>query len=204
MMYRLSLVGTFLSCGVTSYQKWSGLNPQWYEMLSAENFQYLLISLLWFVSRKSIYKLCPFMILSYLHITNSKTEMNGAREDAGDVGSKTEMKGAREDAGDVGVKNASLLHILAFSEIVVAFALLLDSLLLKDGTAGITLVVYSGIYWLRINFSPYVQVTLLRLLTKFDAKVPPKYKDQWSTIKKFIFVKVEDHKKREDGIARTA
>lgn len=187
IIYRLSIIGTFLSCGVTSFQSWGGLNPQWYEMMSTENFQYLLIAVLWFISGQSIYKICPFMILSYIHLTNYQMEFKG--------------NGAPDK---IASKNAIFLRVLALSEIVIAVVLLLDSLLMKDGTAGITLVVYLAIYWLRINFSPYVQVAALKVLLRFDKNIPSKYKDNWAIVKKFIYLKVEAHKKREEELVRTA
>lgn len=187
IIYRLSLIGVFLSCGVTSYQNWFGLNPQWYEMLSAENFQSLMVAGLWFFGRKSIYKLSPFMIISYMHLANWKEETKGS---------------GNKDA--ITKKNAKILRALAVTEVIIAFALTLDMLLVKDGTSGISLVIYLGIFWLRLNFSTYVQITLLRIMLKFEERVPPKYREQWDFVEKFILMKMEDHKKRRELLARTA
>lgn len=187
IMYRLALIGVFLSCGVTSYQNWYGLNPQWYEILSAENFQCLMIAGLWTLGRKSIYKLTPFMIISYMHLSNWKEETKGL-----------------ENKDEISKKNAKILRALAITEIIVAFALALDALLFKDGSSGISLVIYLGIYWLRINFSPYVQITVLRILNKFDQRVPPKYKEHWSIVEKFIFMKMDEHRQRREQLAKTA
>lgn len=187
LMYRYALIGSFMALGVTSYQNTHGLHPQWFEMLSAENFQYLLISVFWFFTSASIFKLVPLMLLSYVHLTNWKGEIEGIK-----------------DKEEVTKKNAPVLKVLAISEIVVAVSLTLDTLLLRSGSSGVLLVVYLGVYWLRINFSPYVQITMLRLLSKLDKKVPPKYRDQWEVIQKFIYSKIQDHEKRKAEIKRTA
>lgn len=187
LMYRLAIVGSFMSLGVTSYQSAQGLHPQWYEMLSAENFQYLLIAVFWFLTGSSPFKLLPLMLLSYVHLTNWKGEVEGMKN--------------REEATK---KNEPVLKVLAMSEILVIVSLTLETLLFKSGSSGVVLVVYLGIYWLRINFSPYMQVTVLRLLTKLDKKVPPKYHDQWELVKKFIYVKIQDHEKRKLALKKTA
>lgn len=187
LMYRLAIVGIFMSFGVTSYQNTRGLHPQWFEMLSAENFQYLLIAFFWLFTRASIYKLCPFLLLSYMHLSNWKQEVDGMK-----------------NQDEITQKNAKVLRAIAVSEAMVAVALTLDTIFLSSGSSGIVLVVYLGIYWLRINFSPYVQVTLLRILTKFDQRVPPKFKDNWEIIKKFIYVKIQDHERRKVEIEKTA
>ncbi|CCE91874.1 uncharacterized protein TDEL_0D02900 [Torulaspora delbrueckii] len=187
LLYRLALIGTFMSLGVTSYQNSRGLHPQWFEMLSAENFQYLLISVFWFFTGASVFKIAPLMLLSYMHLTNWKQEIDGMK-----------------DEDEVTKKYAPVLNILAISEMLVAVSLALDAILLKSSSSGVVLVVYLGIYWLRINFSPYVQITMLRLLSKLDKKVPPKYHDQWEIIKKFIYSKIQDHEKRKTAIKKTA
>lgn len=186
-MYRLAIVGALMSFGVTSYQNAHGLHPQWFEMLSAENFQYLLISVFWLVTEASLFKLIPLLLLSYMHVTNWKQEVNGIK-----------------DVDAVTKKNATVLKALAVSELLVPVSLAMHTILLSSGASGVVLVIYLGIYWLRINFSPYVQVTLLQVLTKCDKKIPPKFADQWGIVKKFIYSKIQDHERRKVEIEKTA
>ena len=63
---------------------------------------------------------------------------------------------------------------------------------------------YVGIYWLRLNFSPYAQVAVLELLVKFEKYVPKKYRDKWQVIKNLIYMKMKEHEKRTEEVARYA
>ena len=177
-LYRTSLIGVFMASGVTMVQNWSGLKPTWYDLLSAPNFQTTLIAALWFMAGgKSFYKLLPFMIISFMHLRNCKTEFE--KED-------------KETFNELTLKNKSLLQVLAYSEVFILFTLLLDTLLLKTGTSGFLLVFYTCLFWLRLNFESYTQVTVLRLLAKFDKKIPPKYATYWETIRRLIYSKVRE------------
>lgn len=192
ILFRLSLCGVFITNCITMKQNWSGLKPTWYDLLSAENFQAMLIAALWFVGGgKSFYKLLPFMGLSFLHLKNKKYEFT--IQDEADAKDK-----------EFSVKHRHLLHWIAYSEVFIVVTLLLDSLLMKNGTSGFMLVIYSSIYWLRLNFSPYAQVTILRILAKFDKKIPPKHKEKWDTIKRFIYAKIREREMRKETAEKTA
>lgn len=178
LLYRTSLIGVFMASGVTMVQNWSGLKPTWYDLLSAPNFQTTLIAALWFIAGgKSFYKLLPFMIISFMHLSNRKTEFE---------------KADKETFNELTLKNKTLLQVLAYSEAFTVFTLLLDTLLLKTGTSGFLFVFYTCIFWLRLNFEPYTQVTVLRFLAKLDKKIPPKYATYWETIRRFIYSKYRE------------
>lgn len=175
IFYRLSLIGLFTASGVTMFQNWSGLKPTWYDLLSAPNFQTTIIAGLWFISGgESFYKILPFMINSFIHLTNRKLEFTQDDEKIFD---------------ELTLKNKHILHVLAYSEIFILFRLFLDTLLLKTGTSGFLFVFYTCFFWLRLNFAPYTQVTVLRLIAKVDKKIPPKYASYWETFKRFVFIK---------------
>lgn len=173
--YRLSFIGVLASHGVTSWQNWSHLNPTIYDLMSTENFQNMVIAFVWLFSESSIFKLLPFMIVSYLHLTikpeNTKEEMTR--------------------------KHALLLNCIAYSEIIVVISLLTDTILFK-GAAGYTLIFYLTIFWMRLNFSPYLQTTVLSILSKMDRAVPATKMDQWRSIKQFLVERIkEGYKSRE-------
>ena len=175
LLFRTSLTGVFMASGVTMIQNWSGLKPTWYDLLSAPNFQTTLIAALWFIAGgKSFYKLLPFMIISFIHLSNRKVEFE-----------KDDM----ETFNELTLKNKSLLQVLAYSEVFILFTLLLDTLLMKTGTSGFLFVFYTCLLWLRLNFQSYIQVTVLRLLAKLDKKIPPKYATYWETFRRFIYSK---------------
>ncbi|CCK70132.1 uncharacterized protein KNAG_0D03860 [Huiozyma naganishii CBS 8797] len=185
LLYRMSLIGVFSASGVTMYQNWGGLRPTWFDLLSSANFQATIIAVLWFLGGgKSIYRLLPFMILSFIHLKHYKTEFE--TED-------------RESVEKLSLENKELLHLIAYSEVFIAVTLLLDTLLMKNGETGFMFVIYAGFYWIRLNFSLYTQATVIRLLNKFEKKVPPKYYKQWNVVKKFLIGKV---KNRKDNIEK--
>ncbi|SCU90729.1 LANO_0D09758g1_1 [Lachancea nothofagi CBS 11611] len=189
LTYRLSLVGVLASHAVTSYQNWSTLNPSWYDLLSKENFQSILIATLWLFSRASLFKLVPFVLISFLHLT-----VKDHTENAQEV---EEEKSKDVKPADT---TATILHIIAYSELIVAVALIFDTLTLRDGTAGFVLVLYMSVYWLRLNFSPYAQETLLRLVLKADKNVPPKYEPQWKEVKQFLYLRMGESWKRQNSV----
>ena len=189
ILYRLSLCGVLLAEGVTMYQNWSHLNPTWFDLLAAENFQSLAVATLWLVGGgKSFYRLLPFMILSYLHITSRTHEFTS-----------DDKQLDRQKSLD----NKHLLHVVAYSEIIVIFALLLDTLLMKSGSSGFLLVAYSSLYWLRLNFSAYAQVTVLRIVEKLDKKVPAKHRDSWESVKNFLYAKIKERSDRRVQVERS-
>ncbi|AEY95091.1 FABR032Wp [Eremothecium gossypii FDAG1] len=169
--YRLALVGVLLSHGVTSWQNWARLNPTYYDLLSKDNFQNLLIATLWLFSRSSFYKLVPFIITSYLHLTKKQS--------------------ASDD--ETTKQNSMLLHLIAYSELVVLISLLWDTLLFR-GASGFALVFYLAIYWLKLNFSPYVQTTVLRILSKLKRVVPASQRERWDAVQDFLLRKLREQK----------
>ncbi|SMN22484.1 similar to Saccharomyces cerevisiae YGR026W Putative protein of unknown function [Maudiozyma saulgeensis] len=188
ILYRFALIGVIMANGITMYQNWSHLNPTWFDLLAAENFQSLAIAGLWLIGGgKSFYRLLPFMILSYMHLTNRKHEFTS------DDKKIDEQKS---------IDNKHLLHIVAYSEIIVIMALILDTLLMKNGSAGFLLVAYSSIYWLRLNFSSYAQVTVLRILDKFGKHVPAKYREKWDSIRNFLYGKIKERSDRRKKVLR--
>ncbi|CDO92279.1 unnamed protein product [Kluyveromyces dobzhanskii CBS 2104] len=176
LCYQGSLLGVFMSHGVTEYQKWINTSPSFYDLLSSENFQVILLAGLWVVSRRSSFKLFPLMIVSYLHITKK----NAVKD--------TEIS-------EITMKNAKLLHLMAYSELIVILTLLVNTFIFKEAIAGFVLLFTIAIFWLRVNFSPYTQATLLRLLMAVDKKIPQKNKEKWNVIKSFIFNKMKEREK---------
>ncbi|SCU79006.1 LAME_0A06810g1_1 [Lachancea meyersii CBS 8951] len=185
--YRMSLIGVLASHSVTSYQNWCSLNPSWYDLLSKENFQSILIATLMLFSRASLFKLVPFMLTSFLHLT-VKDQKDATTEEISEE--KTKEPKHKD-------KTASLLHIIAYSELLVMVSLLFDIITLRDNLGGFVLALYMSIYWLRLNFSPYAQETLLILVLKVDKKVPPKFQPQWRGVKQFLYLRMDESRKHQ-------
>lgn len=183
LLYRLALLGGVLAYGTTMQQMSKGWSPTWYDMLSSNNFQTLLVTVLWLVNfGKSFYRIFPLMIISAIHLKNRNVEINSELTDL----QKNEITNT----------NAKILSWVAFSEVFVMVSLLLDTFLMQSSTGGVSLAIYMMIFWLRINFSPYMQSTVLFLLEKLDKVVPKSKQKQWKQIKTFLMNKREAHKAR--------
>ncbi|AET38150.1 uncharacterized protein Ecym_2418 [Eremothecium cymbalariae DBVPG len=177
--YRLSLVGVLASHGITTWQSWADLSPTYYDLLCTDNFQNLLIATLWLFTRTSFYKLVPFIIVSYLHLTKKK---NTSEQ-------------------DITRQNSSLLHVVAYSEIVVLVSLFMDTLMFR-GTSGFAFVFYLAIYWLKVNFSPYVQNTVLRILSKFDKAIPGSQQGKWNSAKNFLVKRLQEQERSQKEVRK--
>lgn len=182
ILYRTSLMGFLLAGYISESQLWSGTSPKWYDLLCSEGFQSISMAAVWLLGgRKSFYRLFPFMVISYLHLINRKYEFQGDKK-------------ATEAAT---LKNAMLLQLIAYFEFFIAFVLLADTLLLKDGTSGFSTIFYIGLLWLRLNFSQYTQITALKLLKRIDKHVPAKHKRLLEVAENFMFYKMKENEKRQ-------
>lgn len=176
IMYKLSLIGVFISYGITMLQNWKGVDPTWNDMLASQNFQSILIALLWFLTGgKSFYKLTPFLILGSLHLFNKKSEFNG--DDNHDEFTR---------------KYRPFLNVVAYSELFIMVRLLLDTLVMRTGTSGFTFIIYLGIYWLRLNYSTYAQATVVQIIKIVDDKIPEKIAPGWNGFKKYLSIKMSE------------
>ncbi|SCU77390.1 LAFA_0A01508g1_1 [Lachancea sp. 'fantastica'] len=194
--YRLSLVGVLLAYSVASYQKWYSLNPSWYDLLSRENFQGVLIAVLWLFSRASLFKLVPFILTSFLHLTVKADQKADVKKDDDKDDEKRPLNDNEDKKTKQKDNTTTFLHIIAYSELVTVVSLFFDIITFRDGVGGFVLVIYLSIYWLRLNFSPYAQETLLRLILKVDKKIPPKYHSQWKDIKQFLYLRMDESRKQ--------
>lgn len=174
--YKFALIGSIVSGVVTLKQE--GVNSSttsWNDLLGNFTFQYMGIAVLWIITNtQSLFKMIPFLIISYIHILNKEDELNG-----------NEVKNFDE----LDEQNKRLLHALSYMEISLLFILLLDTLLLKKGTSGFLFLLYLGFFWIRLNFATYLQISCLRLLNMLDDKVPPKYKKFVHITNRFVFFK---------------
>lgn len=163
--YRLAFVGVITSYTVTVLTTFGTNIPGYSTLLATENFQGLLLAGIWLISRNSVFKLFPYYVISLLQLGlefNVKPVLN---------------------------LETQLSHLIAFSELVVIFALLFDTLLFR-GTSGFAWVIYLGFYWLRVNFSPYTQFYIFKIVDfideKFISKQKPDVQKKWQKVKDFM------------------
>ncbi|KAL3235200.1 hypothetical protein RNJ44_02988 [Nakaseomyces bracarensis] len=186
LLYKTSLIGVFISYSITMIQNWKGVDPTWNDLLASQNFQSMLIALLWFLTGgKSIYKLAPFMVLASLHFLNQKNEFNGV-----------------DNHDEFTRKYRPYLNIVAYAELFTIARLLIDTLVMRTGTSGFTFVFYLGIYWLKLNYSTYAQATLVQVIKLVDDKIPKQANPVWNAFKKYLSIKISECIERNKQIEK--
>ncbi|CCH46504.1 putative membrane protein [Wickerhamomyces ciferrii] len=180
--YRLSFIGVIASYSITVLTTFGSIIPNYYTLLATENFQSLMLGFVWLLSRPSAFKLVPFFIISILQLSS------------------------QYNVSAVLKNQNSLVDIITISEVAVFVAILFDTLIFR-GTSGYALVIYLGFYWLRINFSPYTQAFLLKLIRTIDEKIiakqKPEVQEKWQKIKDFVeFRRQQTRKAISKGLDR--
>ncbi len=178
LIYRISIISIVLTYSLSIYKKYKNIaSPSFYYLVSTENFQYLLLSLIWLFTRQSSLKIFPYFVYSLLHVNYSKAKSLS-------IISKYEN---------------NLLQLISYVEILLIFKLLFNTLLLR-GTAGYVLVIYLSFYRLRIDLSPQTRQTNHLIGQKIDilvnnSKTPVQVKKLYSN-----FLDYKEEKKRFDPL----
>lgn len=172
--YRLGFIGVLMAYSVTVLTTFGAIVPGYYTLLATENFQSLVLAGVWLVSRPSAFKIFPFYVISILQFS------------------------ARFNIKPILKMQNSLVDLITLSEVVVFVVLLFDTLIFR-GTSGFALVIYIGFYWLRINFSPYTQAFILKLVHAIDSKImakqKPEIQEKWQKVKDFVEFRREQTRK---------
>lgn len=164
--YRLTLVGATMAFAATAAHKF-GLKflPPLTTLLAQLNFQYLVLSFVWCFTFKSVLKVIPVFLISFLQLSNHFN-----------VG--------------VIVKQADFLaQIIGFDEIFLIVYLILRTLFFRS-TAGYQLVLVLMFLWLRILFDEETAKMFSFIVDKLDGKVSgiknEKVSKVWKKIRDFI------------------
>ncbi|KAM9917842.1 hypothetical protein OXX59_009069 [Metschnikowia pulcherrima] len=176
--YRLSLIGSVLALGSTMSKKY-GLNylPPFSTLLAQQNFQYLVLALIWCFTFKSIFKVIPTFIISVLQLSLNKKI-------------------------DVVLKQSEFLaSIIAFDELFLILYLLLRTLLFRY-TSGYQLVIVSVFMWLRVLFDKDTANLIGYVVEKADGRMSgvknEKVQKAWRKVKHFLSEK-QQHGIFSDG-----
>ncbi|QPG72705.1 hypothetical protein FOA43_000006 [Brettanomyces nanus] len=167
--YRLSLMGVMLSycCTIASQFNKKSL-PSYRSLLGTLNFQYLLLSVVWFFNRGSLFKIFPYLVVSTMQLA-----------------SKFNVKPV--------LKLSSKLKVItAYDEVFIFVVLLVDVIFLRS-TSGYALVIYAAMYWLRVIQSEDTRHLLFTVVGKLDSFMSnqknPKVAESWSVVKNFLTAK---------------
>ncbi|VEU20999.1 DEKNAAC101834 [Brettanomyces naardenensis] len=167
--YRVALIGSIAaySCTIVSQFNKKSL-PSYLSLLCTLNIQYLLLGIVWFFNRSSIFKIAPYMIVSALQLaTQFKVQPL--------------LKLSHE-----------LKLVVAYDELLLFVVLLVDTILMR-GTSGYALVIYLGFYWLRLIQSEDTRYLVYTIIVKLDTimnkQKNPKVVEGWKVVKKFLTTK---------------
>ncbi|CAI5755736.1 unnamed protein product [Candida verbasci] len=172
--YRLSLLGSITALTATFSHKF-GLHwlPPIATLMSHQNFQYLVLAIIWCFSFKSIFKIIPYYILSLLHLSQMKKI-------------------------DIIMKHTSFLaSIIAYDELFLIIYLILRTLFFRNAS-GYQLTIFLIFYWLRILYNKETGNLFAALIERLDDKTKSiknaRFQHYWSKTKGFIKEKqAEEH-----------
>lgn len=142
--YRLTLIGAIASLSTTTSRRF-GLSflPPIGSLLAYQNFQYIILALIWLVTFKSIFKIIPFYIVAFLHI------------------------GSHYDIKSILAYDKTLADVIAFDELILIVYLLLRTLFFKN-SSGFQLLAFFIFYWLRILYNKETTTLFLTIIDKLD------------------------------------
>lgn len=144
--YRLALIGSCLALGSTTAHKYGVLFlPPLTTFLSQQNFQYLVLGIVWCFTFKSVFKIIPFYLISLLQLAENK-----------------KIAAVQKQAD-------FLALIIAFDELFLVVYLLLRTIFFRN-TAGFQLVLKLVFVWLRILFDHSTAELFAYLMEKLDGK----------------------------------
>lgn len=166
IIYRLGLIGGAMSFSSTFAHKFGlELTPPITSLIAHENFQYMILSIVWMVTFKSVFKLIPFVLISTLHLALFK------------------------DIKPVLEHSTILSSIIAYDELILIVYLLLRTLFFRNAS-GFQLVIFLQFYWLRILYNKETMNMFAFLIENLDGTVSKSKNEKvlhaWEKVKKFL------------------
>ncbi|CAK9437379.1 uncharacterized protein LODBEIA_P17570 [Lodderomyces beijingensis] len=164
--YRLALLGGFIALTATFSHKF-GLHflPPIATLLSHQNFQYMILAIVWCFTFKSVFKIVPFFLISLLHLGSMK---------------KVHAVEKRQDF---------LASLIAYDELALILILVLRTLFFRN-SSGFQLVLFLIFYWLRILYNTETGNLFGAIVDRLDGEVMkiknPKVQHYWSKTRQFV------------------
>lgn len=169
--YRLALLGSAVALTSTFSHKF-GLHflPPVATLLSHENFQYLVLTIVWCFTFRSVFKILPYFLLSILHLSKVKNV-------------------------NVILKHASTISSwIAYDELFLIFYLLIRMLFFRNAS-GFQLTLFLIFYWLRILYNKETSNLFSAIVDRLDGEMVkvknPTVQRRWEKIREFVKVKQE-------------
>ncbi|GMM34414.1 hypothetical protein DASC09_017390 [Saccharomycopsis crataegensis] len=146
--YRASLIGSILAYTMSIFSKFGLSMPNFFALITTENFQYLLLCVVWVFTRSSVFKIAPYIIISFLQLSK-QFNLIGKYP-------KSLVKG--------------LAMMISYNELMVVAVLLVNTLMMR-GTSGFALVTFLLFYWLRIVYSESTKLFFKDFAETVDARI---------------------------------
>lgn len=166
--YRIGFVAVISSYFVSMVNQFGKIPPSYFTLLTTENFQYLLLAIVWLFNRSSFFKILPYFIISILQLSSL-------------LNLKPVLK-----------LEQTFKEIIIYNELFLFVLLLFDTLLFR-GTSGYALVIFGLFYSLKIVFSDDTKGLIYSVIVKFDGVMlkqkNPKVQSLWHDIKSFLLKK---------------
>lgn len=179
-LYRLFFLACVAAYFTSVYRRYGGQRPSRYVLLQTDTFQYLLMSLLFLISRRSIFKLFPFFMYSIMHVAETLRKRVLKRDSP-----------LAHQLNDHILKfEAPIQRIVADSEILILLRIFVNTLLFRQG-AAVCMVIYVVIFRLRVAYSPPIQESLKRQEERVDDLVsqpwvPEPVKKHWGRFRELV------------------
>ncbi|KAI5958910.1 hypothetical protein KGF57_002344 [Candida theae] len=169
--YRLALLGSAVALTSTFSHKF-GLHflPPIATLLSHENFQYLILTIVWCFTFKSVFKILPYFLLSVLHLSKVKN-----------------IKGVLNHA-------STISSWIAYDELFLIVYLVLRTLFFRNAS-GYQLTLFLIFYWLRVLYNKETGNLFSAIVDRLDGEMikikNPTVQRRWEKVREFVKVKQE-------------
>ncbi|KIW26118.1 hypothetical protein, variant [Cladophialophora immunda] len=211
--YRLAFISAVATYGIVVFKAYRArvkpgakIGSTVYLLLSDENVQYLLISLVWLFARQVPLALLPFTVYSVFHVaTYTRTVIIPTFQPPKAAPSSTPTSPSASKASQSPLANSigrfvkeyydGSMMLVALLEILLWFRLFLSALTFSKGS-WILLSIYAVFLRARYSQSQFVQGAFLQMGARIDQQVqnpnvPPALRQAWETVKGLLRQTVE-------------
>ncbi|KAK9324410.1 hypothetical protein V1517DRAFT_287285 [Lipomyces orientalis] len=183
--YRETFVSVIITYGIVLYRTYKSSFPTTTALLRDDNVQYMIIALLWLISKPLLVTLPAFAIYSFFHVlTYTRTNIFPA------IGYPSNSPLATKIQNFVDNYNDKFTKAVANLELVLLVRIFLDALLWRKGS-WISLAVYGSFMRLRFEQSAFTKLAVRNWEVRIDSliahpAVPAFAKNGWTQVKAFL------------------
>ncbi|KAK9372251.1 uncharacterized protein V1513DRAFT_452833 [Lipomyces chichibuensis] len=183
--YRETFISVIVTYGIVLYRTYKSSSPTTTALLRDDNVQYMIIALLWLISKPLLATLPAFAIYSFFHVlTYTRTNVLPT------MGVLPNSPVATKIQSFVDNYNDKFTRAVANLELVLLVRLFLDALFWRKGS-WISLLVYGSFMRLRFEQSAFTKLAVRNWEVRIDSliahpTVPAFVKNGWTQVKAFL------------------